>query len=303
MDARWPDFLIIGAAKSGTTALFHYLSQHPDVYASPVREPNFFALGEKKAVFNGPGDEETVNRNSVSDRNRYRQLFAGASEGQIAGEASPFYLYHESAPSRIYGAAPQAKLIAILRNPVERAYASYLHLVRDGRERCERFEEALTLENDRIAANWEHLWHFTRMGFYAQQLKRYLMFFDRQQLHVVFYDDFKTDPLASVRSCFRFLSLPEDFTPDMRRRPNRSGVPRIAWIQRGLSLQGRIKKTISSILPERIKGSTATLVQRWNLRRPPLEQAVRERLIALYRDDVLALAELLDRDLNDWLDG
>ena len=295
-----PDFLLIGAAKSGTSALFHYLGQHPDVYASPVREPNFFALGRAPAAFRGPGDDAFVNRNSIASEDAYRALFAGAGDGQMAGEASALYLYHPEVPARIHEAVPGVRLIAILRDPVERAYSSYLHLVRDGREPCRRFDEALALEDERVAAGWEHLWHYTRMGFYAGQLARYLEHFDRSQLHILLYDDLKADPVAAVQSCYAFLGVPPDFTPDVRRRPNRSGVPRFRRLQHAMVATGPLRRALAALLPERVRGAAVTRAQAWNLKRPPLDGGVRRQLAALYRDDILALEKMLGRDLSGW---
>ena len=99
---RWPDFLIIGAAKAGTTALYHYLRQHPDIFACAVREPNFFGLDRLPASYCGPGDRETIGLNSIFEQAAYLRLFEGASEAQQAGEVSPLYLYSSSAASRIY---------------------------------------------------------------------------------------------------------------------------------------------------------------------------------------------------------
>ena len=296
-----PDFLIIGAAKSGTTALYHYLKQHPGLFLPEAREPNYFALAGKAAVFNGPGDETTVNKNSISDVEEYRSLFADAQIDQMTGEVSPLYLYHPDAPSCIQDANPDVKLIAILRNPVDRAYASYLHLVRDGRESCKRFEDGLALEEHRIDAGWEHLWHYTKMGFYAVQLTRYLEMFDSRQLHILLYEDLQDNPLATLQSCFSFLDVSSEFVPDMRRRPNRSGVPRSSWIQRFIAGKGGAKQVLKRILPEGMRGAAATSIQEWNLKRPPLEQAVRDRLVHLYTDDVRALEKIVGRDLGAWI--
>ena len=298
--SRLPDFLIIGAAKSGTTALYHYLKQHPEIFASEARETNFFALKGQPANFHGPGDDRAVNRPSIFTLDAYQALFLGAAVGQRAGEASPLYLYDEEAPTQIKALIPAVKLIVILRNPVDRAYASFLHLVRDGREPCTNFEEALEQEHRRVDAGWEHLWHYTGMGFYARQLARYLEVFDRSQLLVLFYDDFQTDPQRVIRSCFRFLDVDDGFVPDMSRRPNRSGVPRLRWVQRFLAGGGLAKRVASKLMPEAVRGRAVTHIRRMNLSRPELAPAVRHRLIEVFRDDVRRLEEMLGRDLKNW---
>lgn len=129
-----PNFLIIGAAKAGTTSLYHYLAQHPQIYMSPIKEPNFFALEERCVDFRGPGDHLYIKQFSVTELERYRSLFQGVTHEQAVGEASPLYLYSPVAPARSHRYVPEMKLIAILRHPVDRAYSAFLHLLRDERE-------------------------------------------------------------------------------------------------------------------------------------------------------------------------
>lgn len=298
---RWPDFLIIGAAKAGTTALYHYLRQHPDIFVSAVREPNYFGLDRSPVSFCGPGDQETIGLNSISEQAAYLRLFEGASEAQQAGEVSPLYLYSPSAASRIYEANREAKLIVMLRHPVDRAYASYLHLVRDGREPLPSFETALEAEATRIEAGWEHLWHYRSMGFYGVQLARYLSFFDRSQLLVVLHEEFKQAPETILKACFSFLDVDPFFKPDMSRRPNQSGIPRSKWVQRLLQHTGPVKQQVVQRLPERWRGAAVTRIQRLNLRRPSMSVKTRRVLQEAYQVDIERLQGLIDRDLAKWL--
>lgn len=297
---RLPDFLLIGAAKSGTTALFHYLGQHPDIFACPVREPNFFALEGKEIDFSGPGDQETVGWHSISTLPEYAQLFGQVGERQIAGEVSPLYLYNAEAPARIHLHVPDVKLLVMLRNPVDRAYASYMHLRRDGRESCDTFREALELENERIRSGWEHLWHYVEMGKYAAQLNRYVSRFDRSQIKVFLYDDFQESPAALLRGCFDFLNVDSGFEPDFSRQPNRSGIPRSRLIQKTISGQGWLKKVIAAAIPEKAKGKLVSKIQKWNLSRPEMDPAVQKHLQQRYREELLMLQELIGRDLSTW---
>ncbi len=308
---RFPDFILIGAAKSGTTALFYYLAQHPEVFASPVREPNFFALQNHKAqrtaganlatLFTGPGDSETVGRNSVADQHAYHALFEKTQPGQVAGEVSPLYLYHPDAAGNISRQIPDCKLIVVLRDPVARAYASFLHLRRDGREPCDRFEEALALENERRAAGWEHLWHYEAMGRYAAQVERYLARFPREQLLFLLHDDFVADAPAVLAQCFAHLGVDTAFKPDFSRKLNQSGIPRLQPVQQFLSGRSVFKNLLVRYLPAQIRGRLVSGVQRMNLARPVLEKTIADRLRAAYRDDILKLQDLIDRDLSAWL--
>ncbi len=298
---RWPDFLLIGAAKSGTTALFNYLKQHPEIYGCPVLEPNFFALEGSDVVFAGPGDARTIERNSIRDKHAYQQLFADAAQGQRVGEVSPLYLYHEQAPARINLYVPNVRLICVLRNPVDRAYASYLHLQRDGRESSHSFEEALAKESIRMGKNWEHLWHFRQMGCYATQLQRYFEHFDRSQIKVFLYDDFQDDPGGVVNACYAFLGVSTGFVPDMSRRFNPSGIPRSNLVQQLVAGQGVTKQILKRLMPARLRGRLFTAVQRVNLARPVMQAATRKGLTDWYKDEINELADLIERDLSHWL--
>ena len=170
-DVALPNFLIIGAAKAGTTSLYRYLEQHPEVYMSPVKEPKFFALGGERLDYRGPGDEARMRGASVTSLEDYRELFRGVSTETAVGEASTLYLYSERAAARIKHHVPDVKLIAVLRNPVDRAYSDFLHLVRDGIEPLTDFPQALEAEESRIRSRWAPMWHYRRRGFYHPQLK------------------------------------------------------------------------------------------------------------------------------------
>ena len=144
-----PNFIVLGAAKAGTTALYHYLGQHPEVCMSRTKETNFLALKDDPLDFRGPGDRDYITRFSVTTLDGYRDQFRGCGAKPAIGEASPLYLYSPKAPGLIGEVVPDAKLIVILRNPIDRAYSAFLHLVRDGRETVLDFGEALRLEDER----------------------------------------------------------------------------------------------------------------------------------------------------------
>jgi hypothetical protein len=215
-----PNFIIVGAAKAGTTAIYHYLLQHPQVYLTPLKETNYFALAGQQLAFRGPGDEDYVNRLSITDEASYRSQFDGVRDEIAIGEASPLYLYHPQAAARIHDALPDAKIIAILRNPIDRAYSAFLHLVRDNREVHRDFEQALAQEPARIADNWEHIWHYLSMGRYYEQVKRYYDTFPHEQVRVYLYRDLRTDCTTLLRDTLNYLQVDPDFRFDTATRYN-----------------------------------------------------------------------------------
>jgi hypothetical protein len=303
MTGRLPTFLIIGAAKSGTTSLYHYLRQHPDVFMPDVKEPRFFAYVDDPPVMNGPGDARTNEAaGAVYTLDDYQRLFVNATTESAIGEASPNYLYSATAPPRIHKHIPNARLIAILRNPVERAYSHFLHLVRSGREPLRDFGAALDAEPERIANGWEWSWHYQRMGFYGVQIARYLEHFNRDQLTVYQFEEFKADPAALAQDIFRVLGVDDTFVPDASMRYEKSGMPKSDRFQQFLLDPDHwIRRLSRYVIPESVRERLLVRMKNVNLEKPPLEPAVRDRLIAAYRDDILRLQDLIDRDLSAWL--
>ena len=302
--ARLPNTLIIGAAKAGTTSLYDYLQQHPDVYMSPVKEPRYFAYAENPPAMVGPGDEES-NREAgaVYTMDDYRALFEGAADEAVVGEASPVYLYDADAPRLIAEHCPDATLIVLLRNPVERAYSHFLHLVRSGREPLRDFEAALDAEAERIEKGWEWSWHYRRMGFYHDQLARYRERFADEQIQVYLFEDLKADPVAFAQRVYRAVGIDDTFAPSVGAPRRSTGYPRWQWFQEFLHNPDHpIRRAARRVLPEWVRDRVLTSAKNANLKKPPMSGTARARLVEAYRDDVHHLEALLDRDLSHWLD-
>jgi hypothetical protein len=295
----WPSFLVVGAMKAGTTSLHRYLGQHPDIFMSPVKEPSFFAFG-------GLDLDRVPNRiakraHEVLDRTAYRELFLSGERAPARGECSTLYLYVPRAPERIRACIPAVKLIAVLREPVARAYSHYLTMVRDGHERLS-FSDAVRAEDARVAAGWDELWHYRRIGLYDVCVERYLEFFPREQLLLLLYDDLVADPVAFTRRVFRFLGVDETFRPDVTRRDNVGGLPVSASLYRFLAWRHPVKEPFKRFIPERLRKPAIARLRRLLLRpAPPLPPRAGRELARGYRPSVLRLQELLGCDLSRWL--
>jgi hypothetical protein len=302
---RMPNFLIIGAAKCGTDALYSYLAQHPQIYLSRSKEPNFFVVeGQAEIPYRGPGDREALRRCDmwVSTVEGYQALFAGVSTEKAVGEGSTWYLYDERAPERIHRHIPHAKLIAILRHPVDRAYSAFTMLLRDGRETICDFSLALAAEDERVRSNWEPLWHYRRMGLYATQLKRYYDTFEAAHIRVVLYDDFSSRPRDVMRDLFRFLEVDDQFEPDVSARHNVSLVPKHPTYRRLVASQHPLKIVAKAVLPAAVRRRVRDALLSHDLTLPtPLAPEVRRRLIEIFRPDIVRLQDLIGRDLSYWL--
>jgi hypothetical protein len=300
MPPRFPTFLQIGASKSGTTSVYRYLEQHPEIFVSRVKEPRFFALEGHPLDFRGPGDDR-VREGAVTTLAAYQQLFDGVREQRAIGEASVLYLYHPDAVDSIARRIPDVKLVAVLRNPAERAYSAFLYRIRDGVEPLTSFEEALDAEPRRMAEGWYYGWYYRDIGFYHRQLRRYYDRFDRSRIQVHLYDDLQRDPITMMKAVFGFLGVDDGFRPDVSVHHNPSGFPKHPRVQRWLSARHPVKEALKSVIPEQWGHKVISWLQPKNLIRPPLSQETKARLLDGYREDILRLQDLIGRDLSDWL--
>lgn len=292
-----PNFLIIGAEKSGTTALYTYLQQHPQVYMSPVKEPDFFSYDDGKQDRREQG---RVPAHHVTNLDDYLGLFRAVSTETAIGEASPYYIYAPQAPERIQRYMPNSKLIAILRDPAERAYSNFLHCAWLRREPLTDFAQALQKEEARIREGWEALFHYRRKGFYYAQLRRYFDRFGRDQLKVYLHEDLESDPLGVLGDLCSFLEVDETFVPNLSAKYNRSGVPKNETFHAVVTRfrQSKLKRLLPDQLVRRLRDPVRALVL---AEAPQLSAEVRKDLVGLYCEDILQLQDLIQRDLSKWL--
>ncbi|MAT73181.1 MAG: sulfotransferase [Planctomycetaceae bacterium] len=296
-----PSFLIIGAARSGTTALARFLDQHPQAFLTDPKEPHFLSFAESPPQFAGPGDDVMMNRAVVTSPQCYADLFAGANGAAAIGEGSVSTLYyHERSIPAILQYAPHAKLIAILRNPIARAYSSFLYVTSRGFEPESDFAAALDDEPRRIAENWHHLWHYVAAGRYAAQVAAFQAAFPAEQFRVLLFDDFRADQGATMRQLYQFLGIDESFTPDTSSQINRSGKPKNRLIGSAANFLQRhqlAKAAVKAVTPAAFRERMRTAA----LDRPAMDDTVVARLREEFREDIAALGELLRRDLSHWL--
>ncbi len=299
---KLPNFFVIGAAKSGTTALYRYLRQHPEIFMSDRKEPHHFSYTEESKKTNGPSD---YIRSAITDFQQYLDLFERVSHEIAIGEASPTYIYVPGTAERIHSIFPNARIIAILRNPADRAYSAFMHLIRDGRETVSTFREALALEGERIAANWGPIYHYTKSGFYYEQLTRYYQIFPTMNIKVILYDDFVNDPFQLMKDLYTFLDVDNGFIPDMSSKPNVSGKPKYKIWQKIMDwffAKPNPIRAISRILfPEPFRWQVTSYLRNKNLERENLPDEYRKMLVPIFEKDIICLEKLIHRDLSIWL--
>lgn len=288
-----PNFLIVGGARCGTTSLYHWLHQHPDVFLPSVKEPTYFVHGY-----------------DLFDWDQYRSLFRAAQGRRAVGEASIAYLVAPESASWIRRELGVVKIIVLLRHPVQRAVSLYSWMAQEGYEWLQPFERALAEEDRRYGDDTfrkrclEYFWSYMyfRSGLYYEQVKRYLDTFGSDSVRVYLFEALTQSPLDVYRDVCRFLGVSDTFLP-LFTRQNPSRIPRSIRLQ---CLLRHIHETAQSFPgPGRrpLRG-LATAAMNANLRAAgawPLSASLRQNLVARYREDIVKLGHLLGRDLSTWL--
>jgi hypothetical protein len=294
-----PNLFVIGAMKAGTTTVYHTLRQHPQIFMSPVKEPQFF-IEEPEGGWQGPDAHNTQRRT----RAEYAALFDDAGDASIRGEASPVYLCDPGAMARIHDQVPDARIVAILRHPVDRAYSAYLMKRRHGYERLE-FDAALAEESRRISQGWRYAWHYAALGRYHVQLERVYAHFSPAQVRVVFYDDLANDPVSFMRDLYRFLSVDDRFVARAAVDRNPGFAVRHSGMFRWLTTPSRVRGWAKAVLPARTKSlwtPVARAARAMNARpAPALDPEHRRRLTRLWASDIETLERMTGRSLSHWL--
>lgn len=311
-----PNFFLAGVPKAGTTSLYHYLAQHPQIYMSPIKEPCYFSLEfrpgnccdwlrievehsqrELRAYLAGPMPVRPFG-GMIGDWQDYLRLFEGVREEIAIGEASPGYLWSKTAAARIHAKIPQAKLLFMLRNPADRAFSQYLHVLSTGKIKRtfrEQIEANLMDRSEKFGLNYPLL----EFGIYSDPLRRYLELFPRKNVCVQLYDDYHSDPSRMFASIFQFLGVEPRFVPDTSQRTLQARVPRRPGLARSLRKFG-ILQAGKRLLPSGLLPTMRRMVFR------PREKMImsaedRRFLVDYYTDDIRQLTGLIDRDLSAWL--
>jgi hypothetical protein len=300
---RKPNFLLIGAAKSGTTSFWYQLRQHPQIFMHPGKQLNFFTFPGDQVPFRGL---PPLNPNLYAPRNwdEYCFEFRNAGTATAVGEASNSYLYSASAPDLIKSRLPDVRLIALLRHPAERAHSRFLQMVKLGREPLHDFEKALGAEERRIQEGWWPEFHYLAAGKYCEQLSRYFRLFPASRIMIVLHEDLATRPIEAFRDVFSFLEVDGRFVPDMTLQFSASGLARSKPIDFALKRLRMARPALQKMLPDPLFRSLLRVgagLHHRNLKRPELSGGAREWLIQQYREDTLRLQELIQRDLSAWL--
>jgi Sulfotransferase domain len=299
-----PDFLIAGVPKAGTTALHAALTPHPQLFLSAVKEPKFFLSDGRPPTTGGPGDVQTYQEH-VWRRADYERLFAGAPAGARRGEATPFYLHDLDAHERIQKLIPDARIVLLLRDPVDRAHSNWTHLWNAGLEPEADFLAACRAEPERVAAGWAPFWHYAGLGQYGRQLAHLYRFFPREQVLLLRYRELKDAPAVTLDRVCTFLGVDTGVLAAIpRENVNRHVVEdnAVNRVLRGLLRSGgRFGHRFPVPLRLAARGPLLTLLHRKRGNRPVTTPAERAALLPQFADDIALLQEVTGERYDDWL--
>ena len=289
-----PNFFVVGAAKAGTTALHRYLGAHPDIYMSPVKEPSYFAreLGASTAY--------------TQSLDAYLALFRAGQRSAVRGESSPAYLVDPEAAARIREFCDEARILILLRNPLEAIVAVHGEARKFGLE-PKRSVAAALAASDRgrpklVARNGGFWTQYRLIVQYADQVERYRGAFPARQIHIGLYDDLSADTSAFYGEVLDFLEVDPSFRPTFARFNPYRGDVRSYLVQRLIMRHATSPETDGRGVArfKRLRSRVA----KWNLvqrPRPAFEPRLHAELVAALKPDIERLAGLIDRDLSAWL--
>ena len=306
-----PNFLVIGAHRSGTTSLYYELAQDAQFFMAPVKETNFFAVakGETDLPLTPNARTRLIER-SIVTAEEYVALFDGSSGAVAVGEVSPSYLYSPTAAKRIKASLPQAKLVAILRNPVDRAYSAFAR--RTGGSVDVSFEQDFVETAVREAearSRGEPADRLTLVdgSLYGVHLSHYYNLFERSQIHIALFEDLWSHRGESWDAMYQFLEADNSGPEGATSHFNASGSPRSQRLDRLIKGAPRLRRFVKTTLPRRLvlsAGLARQRIEKWNLRRPhAITDHERSFLLDRYfRQDIRHLAALTGKDFTRWLD-
>lgn len=311
--SKGPNFFVIGVAKGGTTSLHRYLGQHPEVYLTPIKETNHFALTDIDETHLHPvyrrdiklnmdeyvkkGMKEPIHIAHVKERSHYQALYSKVTSETAIGEISNSYIISPSAVSAIHQAHPDARIIVMLRNPVLRAWSHYLMNIREGKTTQPDFISKCLIDQESKHTGWGINHQYLALGAYAEQMKRVFEVFDKKQVKWVLYEDFARDPSRILVELAQFLEIEAGFDFEVSQRSNEAGVPVSQALNRAL-VQSGVLHGLKSLASPKQRAWAKKLIYKGGKSLPEITVKEQAFLEEHYREDVRALSSLLHFNFN-----
>ena len=287
----FPNFIIIGAPKAGTTSLYHYIAEHPNIFMSEPKEVNYFSGTDisKQNLFYADFKVNTLDE--------YEGLFSSADVGQVKGEASVSYLFYPKVPQRIFELIPSCKVIAVLRNPIERGYSHYLMDYKLGLVDLP-YEDIVFKRGDHKKLGLYYQ-QYVELGLYAQQLEKYFDIFPKEQIKIYTQEELKIDTEAVINNLFEFLNVKKIDLVESKVKHNQFSLPKNIIIHKLYSAVW-LRKTLSVMLPYSFREHVKKILFKKGSK-PELSMAARSKLLEIYTPDILKLNKMIEQDVLIWM--
>lgn len=308
-----PNFFIVGTVKAGTTSLYNYMKQHPDVYMSPIKEPHYFSKDIRCKDFNKDYREhfcfdmkKYLSKSKLQERhqtfieewNDYIELYREVKNEKIIGESSVGYLYSRVAAKGIRDTIPHAKIVVILRDPIERAFSHFVGDFKNGVLESSDFIKEVKKDHGSIDKGWGKTHLYIEIGLYYEQVKRYINIFRRNQVNVYLFDDFKNNPDGVLNDLFKFLNIDTQVKINSIKIYNKATSPRFRKFDKMLNYIGT-RRNLSKFLPDNLKEKLKKTYFN-DKNKVVITQEYRKCLLPYFEQDIDKLAKLIDRDLSHW---
>lgn len=297
MKNKLPNFFIVGAAKCGTTSLYHYLKSHSEIFLPSVKEPKFITSQLIKFPLCGIQDHH-IEDSMINNFNDYRKLYSTVKDERAIGDASidNLYYYQKAVPfiKQHFG---NPRIIIVLRNPIDRAFSNYKHMFFSGRESLD-FHDAIQKENERRRLNWEYFWHYVHQGFYHAQVKTYLDNFNRVKIYL--FEELKEDMSQLLKDICRFLDVNDKMDFNIETKYNVHNPKQLNKVGKYLK-KTLLTEFVVHYLSNEQKKMVPKILNKFIYKEAKLRPATYKYLCSVYREDILRLQDLLQRELTHWL--
>lgn len=295
-----PNFLVIGAPKSGTTSLYHYLKQHPNIYLPDQKELHYFSFPELGLASAGPGDA-AVRDGLCQTWEQYATHYLDARNHSAIGDISPSYLYYSSSATKIREKLGMVKIIVIIRNPVDKAYSQYMHMVREDLEGLS-FQDAIAAESGRLKQDWGDIWRYMESSLYADRLKEFIDVFGEENVKIILFDDFTKHTLAVLADLFKYIGVDPKVEISTNEKFNRTGTPKNPFISNMMRKQGWLKALVKKVLPSGLRFRLRNWIINANTGdKPELSPELRLSLLKYFREDIVKVERLIGKSTG-WLE-
>ncbi len=316
MKNKKPNLFLVGAPKAGTTSIYRFLQSHPDIFMSPIKEPHYFSKDIKSEKFSKDYSKRNyINLDQYFSNNKlpniqiaflenyhqYMELYRDKKDEKYFGEGSTGYLFSRVAAKEIYNFNPDAKIIMILRNPVERTFSHWRMDSRAGYSRSDNFYKDIIFDYSLEDNTWGGVSStYIQLGLYSQQVKRYLEYFPKENVKIFFYDEFEKNPEDIKKELFNFLNV-QDVDIDFSKRYNTDFKARNFLIHFLFKKYRSQTHFFKNIIPKKIKSFLKNIFFQQSIsNHHPINKDVRMKILSLFLHDISNLEKIIDKDLSTW---